>query len=151
MAGWFGIFVLACPAPAQAPTPIVVAISPRPSAQPLVVPLPKRDGPSLLGTWVGIGQQSDGPSWPMKVKVITFRKGTCAFVDYPSQECAGQWDCTVNSDGQWLMGREHLSKGQGACLDGGLVTLHFDADESAARFEWKGQGITAEAKLKRPD
>ena len=91
---------VACPAPAEAPAPVVVAISPQPSAQPLVVPLPKRDGPSLLGTWEGIGQQSDGPSWPMKVKVTTFRKGTCAFVSYPSLGCADQWDCTVNSDGE---------------------------------------------------
>jgi hypothetical protein len=150
LAGWLCLLALGCPAPAEAPPPIVVAIVPQASAQPLVVPLPNRDGPSLMGTWEGVGRQSDGPTWPMKVKVVSFRKGTCAFVDYPSLGCAGQWECTVNTDGQWLTGREHLTQGQTRCVDGGSVTLNFDVEQRAARFEWKGQGITAEAELKRP-
>ncbi len=129
---------------------MVVAITPEPSAQPLVLPLPHRDGPSLLGTWEGIGRQSDGPSWPMKVKVVTFRKGTCAYVDYPSLGCTGQWECTVDTDELWLRGEEILSRGQSACADGGTVELVFDETRGVARFEWSGQGITAEAELRRP-
>lgn len=129
---------------------MVVAITPEPSAQPLVVPLPDQDGPRLLGTWEGTGRQSDGPSWPMKVKVVTFRKGTCAYVDYPSLGCAGQWECTLDTDGLWLRGEEVLSQGKGICLDGGTVELVFDETHGVARFEWSGQGITAEAELRRP-
>jgi len=128
----------------------VVAIAPEPSATPLVVSLPEQDGPSLLGTWEGEGRQSDGPTWHMKVKVVTFRKGTCAYVDYPALGCAGQWECTVDTDGLWLRGKEVLSQGQSKCLDGGTVELVFDKTHGVARFEWSSQGITAEAELRRP-
>jgi len=129
---------------------VVVPIATEPSAQPLVVPLPEPDGPSLLGTWEGTGHQSDGPIWPMKVKVVAFRKGTCAHVDYPSLHCSGVWECTVATDGLWLRGQEILLHSHADCIDGGTVELVYDETHGVARFEWSGQGITAEAELRRP-
>ena len=85
-----------------------------------------------IGTWKGVGVQSDGGRWPMRLE-LTALSGRCATITYPSVPCHGVWRCEEreSADG-WHEAKETIESG--ACIDGG--TFRYRLIERGASIEW---------------
>ena len=73
-----------------------------------------------------------------------------ADIAYPSLDCGGVFVRRA-APGPSLVFQEVLNRGLDRCLDGGTVTLSYDADADAVRFEYQheGSGVNAWGSLRR--
>ncbi len=110
---------------------------------------PRRELRSLLGVWKGQGQQSDGPSWNMELSITSHRPGRCATIRYPSSGCSGYWVCTSPFDGVQLDAVEHITEGQGNCIDGVAVQVVANEGGRTISFYAVTGDIQAEGRLAR--
>ena len=99
---------------------------------------------SVVGTWHGIGKQSDGERWNMVVTLTSTQGIRCAVVRYPSLGCVVQWNCPKDgrNDGILDAKEKRLS---GRCADGSDV--HLERDGEALTVKLKTDALTSEAKL----
>lgn len=104
---------------------------------------------SLVGSWRGQGEQSDGSSWDMVLQVTSHRPGKCATIHYPSSGCSGYWECTSGFDGVQLDAVEHITKGRDRCIDHVDVQLVVDEGGRTVSFYAVTGDITAEGRLAR--
>jgi hypothetical protein len=101
----------------------------------------------LTGRWVGVGHQSDGPSWRMELDVARTDDGPCAVVRYPDDDCAGYWTCTEVS-GRRLLAVEHITVGAERCA--ARVDVGVELQQSGQLvFRAVAGDVTAGARLER--
>ncbi|MCU0688111.1 MAG: sel1 repeat family protein, partial [Polyangiaceae bacterium] len=99
------------------------------------VPTP-REGATVLGTWAGTGTESTGRTWAITVTLDNLESGRCGRVAFPSQNCAGDWYCTMSSDGKQIRAREVITSGQGTCDSTGVVEFTVSDDGQSADYKW---------------
>lgn len=109
-----------------------------------------------LGTWLGTGVQvNPSVEWPLTIDLTGGDTGAVVGTsDYPNDQCGGNLILQeVTADSIILI--EQLTYGQGACTDGGTITLS-GLDVVAVHFEWNGtrndgSASSATGTLFRPD
>jgi hypothetical protein len=126
-------------------TPTSLAPEAIPPRGPTSVARTVSEAPPFVGTWVGVGTQDDGQSWPMTVR-ITSTAGVCAVASYVSLSCVAEWRCR-GLEGAVLVASEHLRTGQGRCVDEGEMQMQVEG--GVLEWSWRGKGQTANATLRR--
>jgi hypothetical protein len=109
----------------------------------------RRPEVSWVGRWIGVGHQSNGSSWDMRLTVTGTGPGECAKVDYPSVGCSGYWDCAPGFDGAQIQAVEIITDGKDRCIDEVQVVLAANPDGRTVSFQGTAGDITAEARLGR--
>jgi hypothetical protein len=104
---------------------------------------------SWLGGWTGMGSQSSGSSWNMRLELTSTSPGQCARVSYPSVGCSGYWECAAGFDGSQLQAMEYITEGKDRCIDQVEVVLVANPDGRTVSFHGIAEDITAEASLGR--
>src|SRR5450755_2139556 len=104
--------------PADVRGPPTVVVVRGGEAPPPVQPVPDQ---AMLGDWEGTGVQPGFAPWAFVLHLSSTR-GRCAEVEYPSIPCSSYWTCEGVVDGQ-LIADEHLTSGQGRCVDDGRVSM----------------------------
>jgi len=100
---------------------------------------------TVVGSWQGIGYQSNGTQWEMIVHINGTERGPCATVRYPTVGCAGYWECVGRPRADRLVATERITKGKGKCLDaevsvalckgGRGLSFYVEADDQTAMAE----------------
>lgn len=113
---------------------------------------PRSKAPYAGTTWGGEGEQTDGQTWPMVLRVAEVSDGPCALVTYPGhagrpEPCRAEWICTEEATDGHRVGVERLIAGFDSCIDG----CAFDADLGIGIVEYAcpEQDIRARAVLRR--
>lgn len=97
----------------------------------------------FIGTWNGIGSQSDQPGeWTIQAIIVGGPMEQVGTISYPSLECGGVLLLRGVRDGA-LEVLEDITYGQ--CVDQGTITLT-PTGEGTLRFDWRVQGSDATAK-----
>jgi hypothetical protein len=102
----------------------------------------------FIGTWNGIGSQSDMPGeWTIEAIIIGGPVEQVGTISYPSLECGGVLLLSGVRDGA-LEVREDITYGD--CVDQGTITLT-PTGEGRLRFDWRVEGsdVTARGTLTR--
>ncbi|MBZ2162121.1 SHOCT domain-containing protein [Alteromonas stellipolaris] len=73
---------------------------------------------SFLGSWAGVGYQSSGSKWTIKV---VLNEGDYR-IDYPSLACGGPLTLISKSTNKMVF-RESITRGVGKCTDGGKLII----------------------------
>lgn len=142
--------VVACHRPvALVQAPMAAAVGSSAIASPLAPVRPTLERPAT-GTWTGVGTQSDGRKWPVRVE-LTAASGSCGTIVYPTVPCRGTWTCAegVQPDG-WREAVESIQSG--SCIDGG--TFRYRLRGESLEWSWSkddGQNLTARGVLTRND
>ncbi len=74
----------------------------------------------LDGEWQGLGFQSNGTSWTMRVNANM--ENYSVTIEYPSLECGGVWQ-VQSSDACAVELVEDIQYGEDKCIDGGIVVV----------------------------
>ncbi len=106
--------------------------------------------PGFRGRWEGTGLQNDGQSWPIVVNANGNHRGECATAEYPTIRCTAVWFCTAEDADGTVRGREQLTDGLDRCIDSGTLSMRL-TESGELQMSWQGDGITAEATLRRAE
>jgi hypothetical protein len=123
------------------------AEEPEPIDPQMVPPPPWHHDVELLGRWEGIGSQSDGPSWTVAIEITSLGEGRCAEIAYPSSRCIGWWECEHASDGRRIDAVEHITEGDGTCVDGAHVQAALQRSGRRLVIFAQAKDVTAAAAL----
>jgi hypothetical protein len=89
---------------------------------------------AILGQWTGIGLQTNpSETWTIS---LTFRADGSGTINYPSLECGGELRREGARDGV-VFYRERITRGQGRCVDNGVVGVFPHADR--LMWFWTGE------------
>ena len=102
----------------------------------------------FIGTWNGIGSQSDQPGeWTIEAIIVGGPAEQVGTIRYPSLECGGVLLFRGVRNGALQM-LEDITYGN--CVDQGLITLTPTAD-GGLRYDWNPQGsdVIGKGRLRR--
>jgi hypothetical protein len=102
----------------------------------------------FIGTWNGIGSQSDMPGeWTIEAIIVGGPVEQVGTISYPSLECGGVL-LFRGVRGGALEVAEDIT--YGSCVDDGIITLTPEAD-GRLRFDWRKEGsdVTARGTVTR--
>ncbi|HEX6370162.1 MAG TPA: hypothetical protein VF006_14670 [Longimicrobium sp.] len=102
----------------------------------------------FIGTWNGIGSQSDMPGeWTIQAIIVGGAMEQVGTISYPSLECGGVLLFRGVRNGA-LEVAEDIT--YGSCVDDGIIILTPEA-EGRLRFDWRKEGsdVTARGSLTR--
>jgi hypothetical protein len=97
----------------------------------------------FIGTWNGIGSQSDMPGeWTIEAIIVGGPVEQVGTISYPSLECGGVL-LFRGVRGGALEVAEDIT--YGSCVDNGIITLTPEAD-GRLRYDWRKEGSDATAR-----
>lgn len=97
----------------------------------------------FIGTWNGIGSQSDMPGeWTIEAIIVGGPVEQVGTISYPSLECGGVLLFRGVRNGA-LEVAEDIT--YGSCVDDGIITLTPEAD-GRLRYDWRKEGSDATAR-----
>lgn len=104
--------------------------------------------PQFIGTWNGVGSQSDQPGeWTIQAIIVGGPVEQVGTISYPSLECGGVLLIREVRSGA-LEVDEDIT--YGSCVDHGIVTFTLQGD-GRMRFDWRQEGsdVTATGTVTR--
>ncbi|HEY6578366.1 MAG TPA: hypothetical protein VIY09_03515 [Rhizomicrobium sp.] len=97
--------------------------------------LAQANAPNLNGVWRGTGHQTpagdSGADWTIAMTI----NANSSSIDYPSLKCGGTLT-QLSRTGTSAEFREHITYGQGHCVDGGTIMVKSQKNQLA--WSWAG-------------